>query len=885
MKSRKCFLIILILSPFLLVAAEFQSEWPKEVNRIWIGPEYWANRLQDWRIKDGRLECTEARFNKPVRTVHLLSHRLNDQSGSFEISVKTGTLDKSDASGTLGWSGFLIGAGEPDMDYRGASLVHHEPGKGGGILAVMEGSGKAVFRDMEAENYRILNSDTNSPSSSPEQVLLVLKGKSTGDTYTLELLVSDLSTNNILSTVSLDNVEKKRLFGNIALVSHPGFPSEGNQEEKNGSRFWFKDWNVSGSKIDEYPKRVFGPVLATQYTVHQQKLKMTAQFPPLGEADLPKASLEIKTTPDEPWQTVDEKRIVHFGYTAGFVVKNWDDSREHDFRVVYPLKTPTGKIENCYYYGTIRKNPIDKAEFRVAAFTGNMNMHHTAESSKGERWADTKVILTPDAVQARWTYDNVWFPHAELVRHVKQHSPDLLFFSGDQIYEHVPTRGEQTELDYLYKWYLWCWAYRDLTRNIPTVTIPDDHDVYQGNLWGAGGKHCENIHEGGYQMSAELVNVVQRTHNSHLPDPFDPTPVQRGIGVYYTELNWGGISFAIIEDRKFKTGPAILPEDIPRSGPWISQEFVDMSRLDVPGAVLLGDRQLKFLKSWTENWDQGLQVKALLSQTNFNGVHTRPDQKLARDLDKNSWPQSGRNRAVDIIRRGFAVHICGDQHLGTTIHYGVDEWEDGSVAFCVPSIAVGHQRVWEPVHPGENHLPGNPDYTGRYFDAFNNRMTVYAAANPIRPAQLSEAQRNRKRAELYRKRSGYGIIDFNKMERTITMNCWPREVDPTQKEAKQFDGWPLIVNQLDNYGGENAAYLPTLELTGYSYPVVQVLNEKTREIENTIRLNKLKYQPKVLRPGQYMIRISENGQYNEISDIQAIEGHNGSILKIQKKGN
>ena len=30
----------------------------------------------------------------------------------------------------------------------------------------------------------------------------------------------------------------------------------------------------------------------------------------------------------------------------------------------------------------------------------------------------------------------------------------------------------------------------------------------------------------------------------------DPTPIQRGIGVYYTKYTWGRVSFAILEDRK-----------------------------------------------------------------------------------------------------------------------------------------------------------------------------------------------------------------------------------------------------------------------------------------------------------------------------------------------
>ena len=46
-----------------------------------------------------------------------------------------------------------------------------------------------------------------------------------------------------------------------------------------------------------------------------------------------------------------------------------------------------------------------------------------------------------------------------------------------------------------------------------------------------------------------------------MPDPFDPTPIERGIGVYYTDLTIGRVSFAIIEDRKFKTGPlGLLPD-------------------------------------------------------------------------------------------------------------------------------------------------------------------------------------------------------------------------------------------------------------------------------------------------------------------------------------
>ncbi len=872
---------ILIWLPLMMLvhavcpkAADFESHWPAKADRVWIGTEFWANRLQDWRIRDGRLECTQADPDKPVRTVHLLTHRLIDETGSFKISVITGSLGEKFTA--AGWSGFLIGAGEKDMDYRGAALVHHRPGRGGGILAVVQKSGRAVFRDMEQTDYKIIAETEKLPPDAPGPFLLKLAGRVKNNRCTLEFIVMDTGGNTVISKARLENIDAARIFGNVALVSHPG---QSPAKDGPGSTFWFRDWMLSGPCVAHDPGRTFGPVLAVQYTLHRQELLLTAQFPPLGENDDQKASLEIRTVGDTVWQKADEKRIVKPGYTAGFVVKNWDDGSDHDYRIVFPVPQNGDETGRNVYSGVIRHNPVDESVIRVAAFTGNMNMHHTAQADKGERWADTKVILTSDAVRVRWTYDNVWFPHAELVRYVQQQSPDLLFFSGDQIYENAPTRSETSELDYLYKWYLWCWAYADLTRNIPVVTIPDDHDVYQGNLWGAGGRACKDIHKGGYRLPADLVNMIQRTQTSHLPAPYDRTPVQRGIGVYYTWLDWGGVSFAVIEDRKFKTGPAILPDSIPRDGPWISQNYEYMDKLDVPGAVLLGDRQLNFLRAWVTDWPEGVEMKALLSQTNFNSVHTRPDQKLARDLDKNSWPQTGRRLAVDVLRRGFAVHICGDQHLGTTIHYGVENWQDASVAFCVPSIAVGHQRVWEPPTPGYHHQAGMPDYTGSFFDAFGNRMTVYAAANPVRPGELSEAQKNRKRAELYRKRSGYGIIDFDKIDRTITMQCWPRETDPSAKNAAQFTGWPVTVHQLDNFGGPTCAFLPVLQFPDGTKPVVRIINEKTGQIENAIRINTPTFQPRVLKPGKYTIRVNVMDEVFIFKNIPAGE-KNDRVQKI-----
>ena len=51
----------------------------------------------------------------------------------------------------------------------------------------------------------------------------------------------------------------------------------------------------------------------------------------------------------------------------------------------------------------------------------------------------------------------------------------MLFFAGDQTYHHTQhTAG----------WIEFGLQFRDLMKDRPTVTIPDDHDVGQANLWG-----------------------------------------------------------------------------------------------------------------------------------------------------------------------------------------------------------------------------------------------------------------------------------------------------------------------------------------------------------------------------------------------------------------
>ena len=844
-----CFSTIILLNS-CTPDQTFNSDLPEKVSRIWIGPEYWSNPLQDWQLNNGRIECVVSGGD---RNVFLLTHELVETTGDLKISVRLGQLNEIDTLDE-GWVGFKIGIRGEFDDYRDNAV------RGDGLPLGITTDGQLFIGQLDSTSQKV--------DTPLKDVRLVLHAKPENGKYHLSLAVIDTEDHE-LSRIYKNETDDDWLVGGLALVCSFGKtqsmpdkrpPSEytpwgtkpGTQRQGNVN-FWFKDWQVSGSKVKEFADRTFGPLLFSQYTLSKGILKLTVQLPPVGEQDGKKVLFQIKEK--SRWETVSDANIHPLSRTATFRVENWDYTKDIRYRLVYEMAIGKGDTKRCYREGTIRKEPLDTEEVVVAGFTGN---------------------------------NDLGFPNNELVEAVKFHNPDVLFFSGDQIYEGVGGYGIQTNtlekiaIDYLRKWYLYGWAYGDLMRDRPIIAIPDDHDVYHGNIWGAGGiatpagLHGANAQDGGgYKFFPEWVKMVERTQTSHLPDPYDPTPVAQGIGVYYTDMNYAGISFAVIEDRKFKSAPKVMLPKAKVYNGWAQNKNFDAAKNgDVPDAVLLGQRQLDFLNDWSADWSNETWMKVLLSQTIFANVATLPKEKShnddvvpklrifntdeyppddvpVQDMDSNGWPQTKRNKALKMIRKSFAFHIAGDQHLGSVIQYGVGEWNDAGYAFCVPSISNVWPRRWFPSKKGENRNPDMPRYTGDFKDGFGNKITVHAASNPF--------YSGKKPAKLYDRATGYGIVRFNRITRDIIVECWPRWVDPSKPDAKQYPGWPIKINQLDNYGRKAIGYLPTIRVSGMKNPVVQIIDETDGLIVYTIRIISNEFQPKIFKQHPYTVKVGEQG--------------------------
>lgn len=539
------------------------------------------------------------------------------------------------------------------------------------------------------------------------------------------------------------------------------------------------------------------------YTHDHGVLKLTAQLYPLKPDEPREARLELQR--DGQWQPAATTAVVYPGWSAHFRLERWDDTRD----VRYRVRHGTGAV----FEGVIRRDPRDQEEIVVA------NLSCNSSRTTGGR--------------------------PEIVDHLLAQNPDLLFFGGDQTYRHTQhTAG----------WIEFGLQFRDVMRDRPTITIPDDHDVGHPNVWGENGKQSFRADgaDGGYRYPVAYVNMVQRQQTWHLPDPVDPAPVERGLGVYFTRLRVGGVDFAILEDRKFKSGPH---GKVPPAGPrpdHINDPAYDPRSVDLPGLDLLGERQLRFLRAWGEDWT-GAQMKAVLSQTAFCGavhLHGRDRDRLMADLDSNAWPQTGRNRALEEIRRAWAVHLCGDQHLGVVVQHGIDAWRDGPFAFTSPALVnTIYGRWWHPAdeQPGARPVAGSPlPWTGDYLDGLGNKITMLAYANP------ADIEDERQRGD------GYGIARFNRTTRRITFECWPRFATEADGARRQYPGWPLTIAMEDNDGREATGWLPELQFPDHLNPVVQVQEDATGEILYTVRVAGDRHRPRVYRDGRYTVRVGRD---------------------------
>ena len=521
-------------------------------------------------------------------------------------------------------------------------------------------------------------------------VILKLKATKENDEVTVRLL----ATQGEITLVVEHRVASKEMAGGVSLLTD-GPRSIATESAK--VQYRFSNFEIGGDRWVSKPERSFGPIVWSQYTLDQEgkshQLRLQAQLAPLGPNRDFIAELWTQATGEADWTAVDTATMDKLSRTVAFSVEDWDAGSDQAYEVCMKWQDKTWT-----WPGTIRAEPNADQPLKLGCFS-----------------CDNGYL----------------FRIPPMVAQVQRQDPDMLFFAGDQIYESYGgfgvARNAETStamLDYLRKFYQFGWTWRDVMRDRPTVLLPDDHDVFQGNLWGHGGRKLPSSQgnpdfaAGGYLMPPDWVRAVERTHAGHLPPPANPEPLPSGIETYYTDLTYGGIGFAILEDRKFKTGPNALPENAVARG---------------DGAALLGEKREEFLRVWAGDWEDQ-HLKCVLSQTIFCHAATHTGQELKRSRfsrDNGGWPIEARNRAVRIMGDSGALSIHGDKHLGVLLRQGVEDFDDANYAFMVPGTANGFPRAWWPVKAGLASADGKTNIDlGKFHDSYGHPIRVLAAGNP-----------------------------------------------------------------------------------------------------------------------------------------------------------
>lgn len=786
-----CLAAILLLPATAGWTAEDAAPSPWTGTRRWLGPEWYAGPLQDWQVVDGRLQATPRGGAR--RFAHLTTRVIARPASGFRLATTVSTAGKfgpenDPAAGlALGTKGTpdspLHAAVYPDVYYP-AALTH------GGHLRLGDQTLPLGL-----------------PSGTPVRLALAGEAADAGKVR-LTLVATSPDGEELGRMESVEPVNRlrgvagvfawKNTKNDLAAAEPPVFAT-------------FDGFTLDGAAVEKLPENAFGPILWTQYTYADGLLRLQAQFPPLEPDDAQKAVLEFQQE-DGSWLKKAEALIEPASSTALFEIKDWNAQRVMPYRVGYEWNGGTH-----YWEGSVRAEPDPTKPWNLGLFS-----------------CDHGGL----------------FPLAELVKEVRERDPDMLFYAGDQFYEHFGGFGytryphEVARLDYLRKWYLFGWTNRHVLKDRPAVIIPDDHDVFQGNIWGQGGRPIPgqpvpppnqvDTAKGGYAMAPDWVNLVERSQTGHLPPPADPRPVEQGIGVYFTAFPFGGVSFAVLEDRKFKVGPA---SDEAREGK----------------TSLLGDRQVEFLDRWALDWRGGATMKVVLSQTIFAKPVTHAGEKLTRnkqDKDSNAWPVAGRNRALAAIRRSGAFSLHGDQHLALQMRHGLDEWEDAGVAFMGPATVAGYPRAWWP--DGEPAAqPPMDKLLGRFPDDFGNKMTIDAVANPTDPSGWTKDPT----ALAMAKGSGYAIVRFDPAVQTLTTHCYPLPypIDPARLEKGQYKGWPLTFSAARNDGRKPVGSLPALTFD-IDDPVVGVFDQASGEVVYARRIKGRTFAAPVFAPGRYEVR-------------------------------
>ncbi len=843
---------LVVINCFSVWAGQLNLKFSSGISRPWIGPDFYAHRLEDWCLSQGRIECLTGASN---RYLYLLTGEVAGSSGELEITVIVSVPELPERPRARNYLGLRLGVKSRNGDFREAALNPQ------GLEAGLTSEGLLFIGELESVTSREKQETIKRALRKGLELNLALEASA--NRFNLKVTVRDIESGRVLDELEDFNLPAERVAGGLALIS--SLPEVKPRPMAEVS--WFQDLRIEGSLFRNFNDRALGPVAFTLYTLNQKTLRLSAQLIPGCLVEKTRVFLDIREYGG--WYRVAEAEVDLDSWVVCFEIQDWDSQEDKEFRVMIEgLEEETAR--SSIPMGVIRKEFLTGDRLRLVVLSGNQE---------------------------------TGYPHSGLVRAIKSLEPDLVFFGGNQVYGRPASffrerfTLNEAKQEYLRQWLLFGWAFSDLLKDRPSIIIPDARDFFQTKLWGENGRLVEESPDsdwiaaqdgGGFLMPEEFVRLVFKTQTSHLPPGQGNRSAEDKINSYFCEVRYAGLSLAVIDDRTFRSAPApVLPDAQIRNGWALNPDFDLKTKTRVKEARLHGQKQLDFLKEWVTDWSSGVWMKAVLSQSLWVSLLTLPegmigeealwkltglkereypsDDRPAADFNSGGWPQSARDEALKIIRQGLAVHIAGSGGPTSALQYGLEKFDEASWAFVPPPIVSSLAVRWMPKPSGRLAALKEPQATGNFEDAFGNRLSLKVVTNPFEGEQLS----------FNKGPAGFGLVTFDRITRQITFESLQRPSDAGTPKLKLYPGWPVAFNQLENEGRKPVAYLPVLKIKGLENPVIQVVEERSGQIVYSLRISGSEFRPVVFRAGSYTIRCGEPGTENwkEIKRIASLPGN------------
>jgi|GEM_PF-5172566 len=656
----------------------YLSQWHQLPDMVWTGADFWANQLQDWEIKDGKLRC---RHTNHRRNIQLLTHPLRD-NGNFlqsSIQMKINPLN-SENEGVVG---FYWGIQGEAKDYR--NICAH----GEGLLAGVNQEGHLIFDDLISHN-------NIEPEMLSEGVDLKLFLNHRGNQVRAELSV--WHRGQPMVTLQHHDISPDRLAGHIGLVS--------DFKEENSTRWSaeFAHWELRGDLLAHFPDRTLGPVYFAQHTLDGDQLYLTAQIAPINP-DIKTVELYIRTA-DDDWEKKDEATIHPHARTASFIIENWKTDQSTEYKLSLTIHRLDDEVIDHPYQGVIPANPDDHDQVTLIAMSGEIRSDSFYRDLEGPSFLH-KADITAFFID-RWNgFDKV---------------ENLL-------------SEETTILKYLHYWTLFGWAHQEIFQQIPSIIIEadepapliseNDDDIEEENSDSSEKEktdESDDLLSSGDELIKEVIHITQRSHlpGTTIADDKNSRP--------WIRWEYGGIDLGILQmiDQKGKE------EQITQIEETIKNWTKDWTNSEMK--VLLSPTVFRKVH------DPHVETHQIDEEITENDDPEKNDNHETTTDPITLSPFHSYNKIISLLRKAQITHIAGKHNPPSIIQYGEKDHGDANFAFTIPSLHMNPSLRWDPSIQPHRPILGRKRYTGDFEDNNGNKMTVFAVANPA-PTADQESRR------------------------------------------------------------------------------------------------------------------------------------------------